>query len=206
MRAPVNSETTQTLSEVQSLRDSLSRLKGKQELLSLQLKNAEQQLIENKKNIELYKQAIEVLTVIQRNANETIKVGLESIVSNALHSIYGTSYDFKIEFDRRGNYSELNFNIQTPDCKKALDPLLTSGGGVLDVISLALRVALLELSSPRIEGPLLLDESFKHLSVGYIPKAANFLKTLSAKLGRQIILVSHREELIESADNKQEIK
>jgi len=188
-----------------TLKDNNAKLSGKLEVLQTQQLQNKQRLENLQHNKEIYAKSVEFVTMLQKSACDNVKKGFETIVSYALKSIYGQDYDFAIEIGRRGNYQELDFNIKTPQCQKALNPLETSGGGVLDGVSLALRVALLELSSPKIEGPLLLDESFKHISTSFVGKASNFLKSLAQKLNRQIIMVSHRAEIIESADNKIEV-
>ena len=79
-------------------------------------------------------------------------------------------------------------------------PLEASGYGMVDIASFALRVAMWSLQRPRSRNVLVLDEPLKFLSRGYQSKASTMLKEISRKLGLQIIMVSHSQELIESAD------
>ncbi|GAG95161.1 unnamed protein product, partial [marine sediment metagenome] len=79
------------------------------------------------------------------------KLGFEKIVTYALRYIYNSDYSFELEFGRQGNLSKLDFNVKTPDCKEPLDLLDSQAGGVLDVVSVALRIALLELIRPKVE-------------------------------------------------------
>lgn len=76
------------------------------------------------------------------------------------------------------------------------------GGGYVDVIAFALRIALLELL--HIPGPVILDESFKMVSRdhGFAERAGRFLRQLSEDLGRQIILVTHNDEIASSAHRR----
>ncbi|MBC7106618.1 MAG: ATP-binding protein, partial [Firmicutes bacterium] len=74
------------------------------------------------------------------------------------------------------------------------------GGGVVDVISLALRVALLQTVRPPLPGPLMLDEPGKHVSEEYARSLALFLKSVSEMFGRQIVLVTHNQHLAEVGD------
>ncbi len=74
------------------------------------------------------------------------------------------------------------------------------GGGVVDIISLALRVAMVETFRPRPEGPLILDEPGKHVSAEYVIPMLEFLKSTAEMFGRQVILVSHNSHLTEGAD------
>ena len=70
----------------------------------------------------------------------------------------------------------------------------------MDVISLALRLALLHAFRPPVGGPAVLDEPGKHVSEEYAPQLARFLKGFSQSLGRQVIMVSHNQHLADSAD------
>lgn len=149
--------------------------------------------------------AVEVLMILQETNRQLIQEHFEKIVTYALHFIYNADYTFKFDFQRKGNFQGLNFNIISPSSQEPLDLLESSGGGVLDIVSLALRVAFLDLAYPKVEGPLILDESLKHLSKEYLSKAADFLNVISDKLGRQVILVTHQHEFLEKGYNEIEI-
>jgi DNA repair exonuclease SbcCD ATPase subunit len=99
---------------------------------------------------------------------------------------------FSIDFGRHGNLSELDFNIEPND---------TDSGGYADIVSLALRIAVIELYKPKINGMLIFDEPFKCISKEYIQSASQFLTSISKKINRQLIVVSHIDEISDSADN-----
>jgi len=162
------------------------------------------QELNNKKTT--YSKSVELLNLVQLVTKQKTQESFERLVTYALRFIYSENYNFKLEFGRRGNLSEINFNVQTPDFEGAFDPLDTSGGGVLDILSLALRICLIELSCPKIEGFILLDEPFKHLSKEYLIQAEKFLEAINKKIGRQIILITHKAELVDNAINKIEVK
>jgi len=54
---------------------------------------------------------------------------------------------------------------------------------------------MMELARPKVTGPVVLDEPGKMVSKEYAANMAYFLKEYAAKTGRQIILVTHNEEL-----------
>lgn len=179
----------------------LNELNGRQSLLNEQINNANNKLAELTHNKEIFTKEVEVLTVVQEMTRNKIKEGFENIVSYALRSVFNQDYKFILNFDKRGNLSELDFNIFAPERTEAGDPLDSSGGGVLDIASLALRIALLELSKPKIPGMIVLDESFKHVSSAYLANCSKFLTNINKKINRQIILVTHQNNFIEGADN-----
>jgi DNA repair exonuclease SbcCD ATPase subunit len=188
------------------LGNKVGRLQGEHSTLIKRLKETQDNITTCESDKEKLSKAVELLTLVQGVTRDKIKDGFEQIVTHALQYIYDDSYSFELEFGRRGNLQELDFNIKTPGFEEACSPLDTSGGGVLDIISLALRCVLLEVSVPKIEGFILFDESFKHLSKDYLPFASEFLNELNKRLNRQIILISHQSEFIDNAQNSIEVK
>ena len=75
-----------------------------------------------------------------------------------------------------------------------------NGGGVVDIVSTALRLIALQTYEPVIDGPIILDEPTKMVSSEYIPTLAEFLKSAGNDFGRQIILITHNEYLASIAD------
>lgn len=156
---------------------------------------------------ELYKKAVELLTIVEKSTKGMLKKGFEEIVTYALQYIMSSSeYSFGLEFSRRGNLQEIDFNLKTPDCKELHDIMSGNGGGTVDILSLALRVSLIELTKPKIEGFICLDEPFKQLSAGHLEAARNFLRTINRRIKRQIIMVTHKSDLVTNADKAIEIK
>jgi len=192
-------EEFETLNKNLSAR--LNEFKGRQSLLNEQIDGTNNKLVELVHNREIFTKEVEVLTVVQEMTRNKIKEGFENMVSYALKSVFNQDYKFVLSFDKRGNLSELDFNILAPERTEAGDPLDSSGGGVLDVAALALRIALLELSKPKIPGFICLDESFKHVSSVYLANCSKFLTNINKKIARQIILVTHQNNFIEGADN-----
>jgi DNA repair exonuclease SbcCD ATPase subunit len=193
--------------KLNELKSELSSLRGKCSILNEQIVSSEKKIKELDVKKELYRKSVELLILVEQSAKEVIKKGFEEIVTYALQYILNSGdYCLSLEFGRRGNLQEVNFNLQTPDCNEPHDPLISSGGGVLDILSLALRVSLLELTKPKIEGFLILDEPFKHLSTNYLESASKFIKVINNRINRQIIMVTHKKELVIDSNNNIEIK
>ena len=184
------------------LNSSLSSIKGQCSLLTEQIEQSEQKIITFDKKKELYTKSVELLNLVSEATKTKTKLGFEKIVTYALRFILNDSrYGLNLNFHRRGNLTELNFNLKTPNCKESLEILNATGGGILDIFSLALRVSLLSLVKPKIEGFLLLDEPFKMLSSNYLNNAEKFLHAINKKLNRQIILITHKTEFLNSENN-----
>lgn len=197
------------MSELSKLKSILSEAESKYNSMRGQVELLESQMNEGydkikaleDKNLD-YKKCIELLMILDADSKTTLKKYFEEIVTYALQYIFNDKYKFQLMFGRRGNSQEIDFLLETPNSTDLHDPLISSGGGILDILSLALRISLMELTRPRIPGFLVLDEPFKHLSDNYIDMAGEFLRAINLRIKRQIILVTHKEPLINFADNK----
>ncbi|CCJ33815.1 hypothetical protein [Caloramator australicus] len=110
--------------------------------------------------------------------------------------------EFFIDIKEKGEKIEAEFYVisEQNNNKIITKPQDSRGGGVVDIISLAIRIAMMEIHYPKIEGPLILDEPAKHVSDDYIVNVAEFLKNVSSMFNRQIIMVTHNSHLLESGD------
>jgi len=187
------------------LQNNLSALQGQESLLVSQIDSNKAKLLELTHKREIFAKAIEIFALISEVTQIQVKNGMEKIVTYALQYIFGEDYKFKITFDKRGNLTECNFSFISPLGVEITDPLEALGGGIMDVASLALRIALLELHKPKNTSFLALDEPTRNVSAQFIPKCGLFFKEINRKLERQIIVVTHQEALMESADNQIQI-
>ena len=182
-------------------------LQGEHKTLCEQQNESESKIEQYKEDEITYNQAVELLSLVQKVTRDQIKNAFEDIVTHALNYIYESDqYSFHLVFGRRGNLQELDFAVQDPEKTEPFDPLTTDAGGTLNIISLALRVVLMEVASPKIKGFILCDESFASLSPEHVEQASLFLKEINQKMNRQIIAISHQTGMLDNADNLIEIK
>jgi len=145
---------------------------------------------ENVKHTEI---AQTIVQGIAQKVQSEAHLRIASIVTRCLHAVFGEdSYDFRIVFDRKRGKTEARLLFVRDG--KEYDPLSSSGGGVVDVASFALRLACLLLSRPVRRRLLVLDEPMKHLSSVYRPAICELLQRLTKELSVQMIMVSHSEE------------
>ncbi len=186
----------------ESIKKVYFNLKGKEEQLSQQKASLEASLQRIVENIGMLDKIRALLQRVSEAAREQSKQQIESIVTNCLQFIFDSSLEFKIEINEvRGRpeaefYVVSNLNGETIRTK----PQDARGGGVVDVISLAVRIAMLECNNLDINGPIILDEPAKHVSDDYITQVAEFLKQVSTMFNRQVIIITHNRHLSEIAD------
>lgn len=138
-------------------------------------------------------------------ARQQSKEQIEAIVSNCLSLIFEKPLQFIIELKEMRNKSSAEFYIIEEGMKEPYGILDSRGGGIVDIVSLSLRIAFLLKYRPKIEGPLILDEPAKHVSMDFIYNVADFLKKISIEFDRQIILISHDEHLASMADQSYKV-
>jgi len=157
---------------------------------------------------ELHAKAVELLSVVQKVSQEKIKDGFETLITQALHYVFENDTMFELTFGRRGNLQELDFNIKKPGFEEAYDIIDTDSGGVIDIVSTALRLVLMEISTPKIEGFIILDEPFTGVSKDedYLVRAKDFIQEIHNKLNRQMIIISHEPVYVDSDYNIINIK
>jgi ABC-type dipeptide/oligopeptide/nickel transport system ATPase subunit len=144
--------------------------------------------------------AIKARTIIQEAATETqqnLKYHIESLVNEALRSIWGEqAYTFKANFVQRRNRVECDLRLVRDG--NEIEPLFSTGGGVCDVVSIALRMVFHGLGKTI---PVMIDdEPLRQLSRDMQEAAANVRNALCRQLGLQFIIITHEEDAILGAD------
>lgn len=170
---------------------------GKKEKILEQLEEKKIAIKEINAQIDLIEKASILLQKTSEFARNQAKIQVESLVTNCLQYIFENNLEFEIEIEELYGKPNAEFYVTTKydDTLIKTKPELSRGGGVVDIISLALRIAFLQIHKPRIEGPLILDEPAKHVSEEYIFNVADFLKQTSELFNRQIIMVTHNNHL-----------
>lgn len=133
-------------------------------------------------------------------ARVRIKDHIEKTVTAALQMVVGRGR-FEIRLRDLGGQPAADWFVvsRQGDNDVVADPEDGRGGGVLDTVSIALRMCALELTQPKIDGPLILDEPGKHVSSGYIANLATFLRDYAERTGRQVIMVTHEDPIADIA-------
>lgn len=175
----------------------VSKEQGKKEKILEQI-DENKELIKNiQSEVDLVGKVSLLLQRTSEFARSQAKNQIESLVTNCLQYIFESSIEFEVEIEELYGKPNAEFYVTTKidDTIIKTKPEQSRGGGVVDIISLALRIAFLQVHKPKIEGPLILDEPAKHVSEDYIFNVADFLKRTSEMFERQIIMVTHNNHL-----------
>jgi DNA repair exonuclease SbcCD ATPase subunit len=153
-----------------------------------------------KEQLTEFAQALEQSQVlIQTTAKETqerLRYHIQDIVQTALDTCFPGEYDFIVNFEIKRGRTEADMFLEREG--ERINPMEASGGGVVDMISFALRLSAWTLS--RTDNLIVLDEPYKFLSANLRPLAGEILRELSEKLQLQILIVTHDPIMIDAAD------
>lgn len=187
--------------------DQWTRLDAERALLEEQIKARRKELDGYLDTIDTYEKARVLLQQSAEYAREQAKQQIETLVTNALQYVFGPLFSFQIELEEHGSKAVAEFYVvsEYEGVKVKTRPQDSRGGGVVDIVTLALRVALLETVQPKRSGSLLLDEPGKHVSGEYVLYLYEFLKSLSTMFKRQIIMITHNYHLAQSGDKAYEV-
>lgn len=183
--------------KIDALKNYVSRQEGKKDKLIEKLGLNTNQLNDVDKEIELLEQVTILFQKTSIFAREQAKTQIESLVTKCLQYVFNTDIKFVIEIEELRNKANAEFYIITEadDIIIKTKPEQSRGGGMVDIVSLALRIAFLQIHKPPINGPLLLDEPAKHVSDEYIYNVGDFLQQTSEMFNRQILMVTHNQHL-----------
>lgn len=185
------------------LNDFIAREEGKEQILEEQIKTKREDSQRIVKELDLLSKVSTLLHKTSSYAREQAKVQVESLVTKCLQYVFEDDIEFSIEIEELRGKSSAEFYVinSLEDVVIKTRPELSRGGGVVDIVSLALRIAFLQTHKLKIQGPLILDEPAKHVSDEYIYNLSEFLKQTSELFDRQIIMVTHNNHLASIGSN-----
>ena len=187
---------TSTKADVTRLKTKLLQDKAKKDLLIQHKQKALDTIAEATEQIGIFDKVQILLQKTSEYARQQAKDRIESVVSEALNVVFGGNHSFVIDLGIRAGQPVADYWLHDGSKFTKLDkPDYDRGGGKVDILSLALRLAIGEMEG--ITGPLFLDEVGKHVSKEYAPNVAYFLKQYSAQFNRQIVLITHNADLAE---------
>lgn len=186
----------------------LSREQGKSDKLKEQLESNNSKVIKINLELDLLSKVSILFQKTSEFAREQAKSQIESLVTKCLQFVFDSDIKFLIEIEELRGKANAEFYVvnEVDNILIKTKPELSRGGGVVDIVSLALRIAFLQIHKPKIQGPLILDEPAKHVSEEFVFNVADFLKQTSELFNRQIIMVTHNNHLAAIGTNAYKVE
>lgn len=187
------------ISELQTIRRTLEQRKGARDKIKKDLKESRKDRIRQNLRLQQTEKALEISKQVGLKTQQELEYHISNLVSAAISSVFPDNpYKFRALFIERRGKTECDLMLERDG--ELIDALSSAGGGVVDITSLALRIAALSMKTGHIRPVLLLDEPFKHLSLDLQSRAEEMLHELATRVGIQIICNSHASSAVENAD------
>ena len=188
------------------IEDSYKKSKFEYDVLNKKVSYNEILLENQNKSISLYEKSKEIINnIILKTRNEVIEF-IESIVNCALQDVFGND-KLKLKLILKTEGTKISISTFIEENGELYDIESGRGGGLRDLVSTAILLCCRAMAKPKIECPLLLDESFKFLHSTkenqFKRNAFLFLQNVAKKLDTQIILITGEtdKDAINAADN-----
>lgn len=167
------------------LSNKVSEFKGRLWTAQKNLETANSDLAKSKSDLEAANGLKAVIQQVAKETQDKLRLRFEAIVQACLDAVFPDTYKFMMEFVSRRGQVEVDMWLDHDGTR--MDPLDSNGGGVVDVMSISLRLCCLTLSTN--SKLLLLDEPFGHLRGEARERLGELLSIISEKLNVQIFMV-----------------
>jgi DNA repair exonuclease SbcCD ATPase subunit len=170
------------------------------EALQLSIQNVDKSIAQTNARIKLETEMESIFRKASETLRQKAKVHFEKIVTDALQFVtQDRSTKFVIEESIIRNKPAYEFYVETMvngEVSKQ-KPEDACGGGFIDIISVTLKYAYLQIfGNPEIKNAcLILDEPGKMISEQMSVKFAEYIKFLGKHFGKQTIMITHNENL-----------
>ena len=169
-------------------REKIQQAKGKLNLLQSQLQKQESIVKEKTEYLANLEKAQAFIQNVAKKTQEQLKYHIEDIVQLALDSIFPHEYRFSIDFEVK--YGKTSCILIFKNNGYEIDIMKAAGGGVVDIASLALRVAIWSIG--KTDNVLVLDEPIKNIQPASLQMEAwDIIQKLSQQLNLQFIIITN---------------
>ena len=159
------------------------------------LEQAEVKELKLNKKLEAVLKAQLIIQTAAHQIESSIAYHLSDLVNTPLQALFPGNV-FDIDFTTKNNASHAAITVEKGGSKQA--PLDSAGGGLADVVALGLRLAVWSMG--KTANLLCLDEPAKNLDETRSPIMTQLLKDISDQLKVQVLMSTHKEDQIDSAD------
>ncbi len=189
--------------DIQKLKKLYTEERLKKDMLEVEKEKVTAEVMKLTEEVDILDKVIILFQKSSQYAREQAKVRIEKLTSNSLQYIFQSDYKFEVELTESRKVANAEFFVveENENGIVKTQPTISNGGGIVDIVSLALRLAFMENTNPRVDGPLILDEPAKHVSDEYSFDIGNFLVEFSKSTNRQIIMITHNLHLANLSNN-----
>jgi hypothetical protein len=186
------------VNEIQQIRDKINIKLHDKEQLEISIANLEREEIYFKRRLKAAEKARTILQIAAKRTMKRVEQRISNLVSLALATVFDDPEQFVVKLEERRDQIECDLLFKKGD--QYYDPIDFTGGGILDITCLALRVAFLLLNK-NIRRILFLDEpAVKLHGKTFQERTSRLFKMLSEEKDIQIIIANDISEINLLAD------
>lgn len=180
-----------------------TRAKIQRDVYKSSLTQYRQEFTQVKEQVDAHIKAKWVITEVAMLTQKKFQDKIDSLITMAIKSVFNRPFEFHLEIQRKRDRMECKSVIVEGD-KIYSNLEYGLGGGMLDIIGFAARVVLWTLENPRSRNVIVMDEPMKNLGK-MVTLGGRVLQEISRKLGLQLIIITHDDEVAEIGDRIFEI-
>lgn len=164
-----------------------------------QYEENQQKLTRLQEELLLFTDVKNLLMDFSEHTRDIIKYKLESLVNSALKCIFkDKEIKFKIIVNKTKKIIFYDLYVETDGTITLLYD--AKGGGVLDVVTTALRISFVRMFSGNLRQTIIFDEPFKNLDSERLTDAMEWLAEISKDFDMQFLIVTHEESIIDKSE------
>lgn len=182
--------------DLDDIKDRVKKIVDQQKSTIQQREEAKKRQAKLNRDVLAAKKARIVIQHVAMTTQNNLKYHIANLCTNGMHSINPTWPEFIANFETRRNKTELDLLFEEKGVQQ--QPKASSGFGPVDIATLCLRFSIWTLNKNR---PFfVLDEPFKHLSKNHSDSASKMLRLMCDRLGLQVLMVSHDDNIVNFAN------
>ncbi len=178
----------------------VAEFEGQVRLLNGQIIDASDRWAKGIDDVANYEEAHVTLTEMEKSWRRQFEEKFSALVSHGLTAVFGEETRIHIETSTKRGATSMALKIEQGGVELG-DIIDSTGGSIVSVLSVLLRVMLTVSVRPNLRRLIVLDEPL-HGAVdpSHIPTFGTLLRELSDRLDLQFIVVAHETDLEEYAD------
>ena len=186
------------LVEYNAKKEQVMRMVGERDAMLVRLQAGKTKIADLEAKESKYEKCISTMQQLSNIMKTNIIKKVETLVSQGLKEIINEDLKFVVRYATQRNAIQAKYKLYDEKTKKDYDIINSFGGGIADIISILQRIIFIyQFDTAKV---LVLDESGKWISGSCQQKFGQFLRDISHQLGIQIILITHRHEVLSEAD------
>ena len=188
---------------LENLRQKAAEQKTWKDHLGKSLQEHQDRLQRLEAEVQLHHEARELLVQAAKVSREKTIGFVDKAVTHAVRSVFqDKSLEFKIEIHERRGAIEADYKISwlANGVRITDDPMDAKGGSVQDTVATALRLVFLSRFKPQRRKILIMDEPAKFIDPEHVSRYAKWLRRVAIELEIQVIIITHKDAMIQAAD------